>query len=113
MSKFDASSGLSTKEIGIIKYNIKNQIARQLPLLPDPVETKLFLQGREAWSFGWSLLNETLPIKPNETISVEVTVKLKKEFHSYEITRQHSFSCKVQMREDLYHPKLSVTGKSP
>ncbi len=112
MSKFDASSGLSTKEIGIIKYNIKNQIAKQLPLLPDPVETKLFLQGRDAWLFGWRLLNENLPVESNDTISVEVTVKLKKEFHCYKITRYHSFSCKVQMQDDIYHPNLSVTRKT-
>ena len=112
MSQFDALSGLSTKEIGIIKYNIKNQIARQLPLLPDPVETKLFLQGRDAWVFGWSLLNENLPIESNDTIFVKVTVKLKKEFHCYKIPRHHSFSYKVQMQEDIYHPKVSVTGKT-
>jgi len=49
MKKFDKSSGLSNKEIGAIKYNIKNEISRKLPELPDPVETKLFLQGRSAW----------------------------------------------------------------
>lgn len=52
MSKLDTSVGLSTKEIGIIKYNIKNEISRQLPELPDSVETKIFLQGRDAWVFN-------------------------------------------------------------
>lgn len=112
MRKFNASSGLSTKEIGIIKYNIKNEISRQLPELPDPVETKLFLQGRDAWLFSWSLLNENLPIKSNGTTSLEVKVKLKREFHCYKITTQHNFSCKVQMQEDIYHPKLSVSKKT-
>ena len=109
MRKFDTSAGLSTKEIGVIKYNIKKEISRQLPELPDPVETKLFLQGGGAWLFSWSLFNEHLPIKSSDIISLEVTVKLKREFHHYKITTHHNFSCKVQMQEDIYHPKLSVT----
>ena len=109
MSKLDTSVGLSTKEIGIIKYNIKNEISRQLPELPDPVETKLFLQGRGAWVFSWSLLNESTPIESKDTISLEVIAKLKREFHHYKATTHHKFSCKVRMHEDIYHPKLSVT----
>ncbi len=112
MRKLDASSELSTKEIGIIKHNIKIEISRQLPELPDPVETKLFFQGRDAWLFGWSLLNEKIPIKSNDTISLEITVKLKKEFHCYKITTHHNFLCKVQMQDDIFHPNLSVTKRT-
>jgi len=46
MQKFDPSCGLSRKEIGIIKYGVKHEIGIKLPLLPDSVETKIFLQGR-------------------------------------------------------------------
>ena len=109
MSKLDASTGLTTKEIGAIKYNVKKEIARQLPELPDPVEIKLFFQGRDAWLFSWNLLNEDLPIESNDTISLEVTVKLKREFHDYRITTRQNFLCKVKMQEDIYRPKLSVT----
>lgn len=112
MRKLDALSGLSTKEIGIIKHKIKNAVSRQLPELPDPLEIKLFLQGRDAWIFSWSLLNESLPIKSNDIISLEVTVNLKKEFHCYKIITHHNFSCKVHMQEDLYHPKLSITKRT-
>lgn len=109
MRKLDTSSGLSNKEIGTIKYNVKNEISRKLPELPDPVETKLFLQGRNAWMFNWSLLNKDASIAPNETISLEVIVKLKREFHHHQDITQHKFSCKVQMQKDIYHPKLTVT----
>ena len=112
MSKLDSSVGLSTKEIGVIKYNIKNEISRQLPVLPDPVETRLFLQGRDAWVFSWDLLNKKLPLGENDIISIDVVAKLKREFHDYKSVKHHEFACKVQMREDLYHPKISVTKKA-
>ncbi len=110
MKKFDPSCGLSKKEIGIIKYNVKNEISRQLTALPDLVETKLFLQGRDAWVFNWCILNEKYPIESNETITVEIVAKLKREFHQYQNTTHYKFICNVQMRqEDIYHPKLSIT----
>lgn len=84
MGKFDSSIGLSTKGIGAIKYKIKNEILYQLPELPDPVETKLFLQGRGAWTFTWNLLNINIPVHANDIISIEVIAKLKKEFHCYQ-----------------------------
>ena len=112
MRKFDASSGLSRKEIGIIKYNLKREISRQLPELPDPVETKLFLRGRDAWLFGWSLLNKNFPIKSHDVIYLEVAVKLKKEFYHNNITTHYIFSCKIHMQEDIYHPKLSVSKRT-
>lgn len=111
MQKFDPSCGLSEKEIGIIKYNVKNEISRQLPELPDSVETKLFLQGRDAWVFSWCMSNEKYPIESNETVSLEVVAKLKREFHHYQNTKHYKFSCNVQMRkDDIYHPKLSIMG---
>lgn len=110
MQKFDPSCGLSKKEIGIIKYNVKNEIKRQLPELPDAVETKLFLQGRDAWIFSWCILNEKHPIESNETVSLEIVAKLKREFHNYHNTTHYKFLCNVQMRQDdIYHPKLSIT----
>jgi len=112
MSKLDPSVGLSTKEIGMIKYHIKNDISRQLPELPDSVETKLFLQGRDAWVFSWNLLNENLPIKKNDIIFIDAIAKLKREFHNYQAIKHYEFTCKVQMREDLYKPKVSVNEKA-
>ena len=109
MGKLDTSTGLSTKEIGAIKYKIKNEIEYQLPELPDPVETQLFLQGRGAWTFTWNLLNKNIPIQTNDKISIEVVAKLKKEFHCYQTTTCYKYMCNVQMQKDLYRPKLSVT----
>ena len=72
MQKFDPSCGLSKKEIRIIKFNVINGISRPLPELPDSVETKLFLQGRDAWVFRWYILNGKYPISSNETVSLEI-----------------------------------------
>lgn len=109
MQKFDPSCGLSRKEIEIIKFLVKQEITRQLPLLPDPIETKLFLQGRDAWMFRWNLLNEKYPISPKEPVSLEVVAKLKKEFHQYQETTEYKFSCKVQrVKSDLFNPKITI-----
>ena len=111
MQKFDSSCGLSRKEIGIIKYSIKDKITRQLPLLPDFVETKLFFQGRDAWVFSWCLLHEKYPISSKKPVSLEVVVKLKKEFHCYQDITHYKFSCEVKMVvNDLYHPKISISS---
>ena len=109
MRKLDPSIGLSAKEIGTIKYNIKKEISRVLPELPDIVETQLFLQGRDAWVYSWSLLNIDLPIEINDIIVIEVTAKLKRDFHRYGTITRHTFSCTVKINEDVYHPKVSTT----
>jgi len=106
--KFDSSTGLSIKEMEIIKYNIKNKISQKLPELPDHVETRLFFQGRDAWMFSWKLMNKDIPINSNEAIALEVTIKLKKEFHEYVTDTKFRYLCNVEMQEDLYHPKLSM-----
>lgn len=110
MQKFDLTCGLSKKEIEIIKNNIRNKILRQLPLLPDKIETMLFFQGRDAWVFSWLLLNEKSQFVSNVgTISLEVVVKLKKEFHNFQNIKQYKYSCKVKTnRDDLYHPKIII-----
>ena len=109
MGKLDTSTGLSNREIGALKYKIKNEIRYRLPELPDDVETRLFLQGRDAWIYTWNLLYATTPIQENEAISIKVVVKLKKEFHCHEVTRKFTYMCKIQRQKDVYHPKLSVT----
>lgn len=110
MQKFDLTCGLSKNEISIIKYNIRDKILRQLPVLPDKIETMLFFQGRDAWVFSWLLLNEKSQLESNvATISLEVVAKLKKEFHNYQKTKQFKYSCKAKMhRDDLYHPKIII-----
>ena len=113
MQKFDSSCGLSPKEIRIIKYDVKKKITGQLPLLPDPIETKLFLQGRDAWMFSWCLLHEKYPISSKEPVILEVIVRLKREFHCYQDTTRYKFSCNVKMLlEDLYHPKVTIKKSS-
>ena len=109
MGKFDSSIGLSTKGIGAIKYKIMNEILYQLPELPDPVETKLFLQGRGAWTYTWNLLNKNIPVHANDTFSIEVIEKLKKEYHCCQTRTSYKSLCNVQSQKNIYHPKLSVT----
>ena len=109
MSKLDTSTGLSTKEVGVFKYKIKNEIGFQLPELPENIETRLFLQGRDAWTYTWNLLNANMPIQKSDAISIEVVVKLKKEFHCHQNKKRYKFMCNLQRQKDLYHPKLSVT----
>ncbi len=111
MRKFDTSSGLSQKQIGSVKYNIKQMILRQLPLLPEIVENKLFLQGRDPWIYGWELKNNQFPIESKHIISIEVVVRLKKEFHQYVEQTQYTFLCKVKLTEDTYRPKVSIAKK--
>lgn len=113
MQKFAPTCGLSAREIGIIKYQIKNKINLQLPILPESTEMKLFLQGRDAWTFRWYLQNKKYPISSRDPISLKVVVKLKKEFHQYQETTQYKFSCTVKMvKDDLYHPKIRIKNVS-
>ena len=109
MQKFNISCGLTKNQIGIVKYNVKDEILKQLPILPEPVEMKLFLEGRDAWVFSWCLLNKQYPIESQDEISLEVVAKLKREFHHYQESTHYKFSCKVQLRQDIYRPKISIT----
>lgn len=96
MKKFDTSFGLKKKQIDIIKYVVKNEINRQLPLLPEQIETKLFFEGRDAWVYSWGL-NKPYPLESKDEISLEVVAKLKTEFHHCNKTTHNKFSCKVQL----------------
>jgi hypothetical protein len=108
MYKFDTSSGLTKKQIDIIKYNVKNEILTQLPILPEPVETRLFFEGRDAWVFSWSL-NRQERIESKDEITLDVVAKLKKEFHQYNESTHYKYSCKVKLEQDIYHPKVTIT----
>jgi len=109
MRKFDSSSGLTKNQIQIIKYAVKNEILKQLPILPEPIEIKLFLEGRDAWIFSWSLI-EPHPIDcgPKDEISLDVVAKLKKEFHPYNETTHYKYSCVVNLRQDIYRSKVTI-----
>lgn len=107
MQKFDTSCGLTKKQIDFIKYAVKKEISKQLPILPELIETKLFLEGRDAWIYNWSL--KQYSTKPKHEIFLEVVTKLKKEFHKYIESTHFKFSCKVQPRQDIYQTKVSIT----
>jgi hypothetical protein len=77
MNKFDTSYGLSEKEVGVIKYNIKRKLLLHVSVLPDNVEIKLFFEGRYAWTFHRGLREQPASAPP-VCLYVEVTVKLKK-----------------------------------
>ena len=107
MYKFDTSTGLTRKQIGIIKYAVKNEISRHLPVLPEPIETKLFLEGRDAWIFSWTL-NKQYVTDSKVEISLDVVAKLKKEFHPYNESTRYKYSCIVRLRKEICPPKVTI-----
>ena len=110
MSKLDASCGLTSQQIGTIKYAIKRALDLKLPLLPDPIETKLFFQGRDSWIYSWDLLDQDAQ-NPLHPISVEVQIKLKKEFCQYQLRTHYRFLCKLELQPDMYSPIRSIREK--
>ncbi len=111
MHKFDTSSGLTKNQIQIIKYAVKNEILSQLPILPEPIETKLFFEGRDAWIFSWSL-NKQYTVDSKDEISLDVVAKLKREFHPYNESTHYKYSCVVNLRQDIYRSKVIIKKKS-
>jgi hypothetical protein len=111
LDKFDISCGLTEKEIAIIRFAIKRALNRRLPILPENVETKLFFEGRDAWTYSWKLRerNQREPLNP---LCLEVTAKLKKEFHYLKLQKHHTFSCTVQVGPDIYKPGISIHEES-
>jgi hypothetical protein len=111
MKNFDSSCGLTKAHIEIIKYRVKREIGKRLPLLPEHVEVQLFFEGRDAWIYGWWLLNNSFPIELGDEIRLEVVAKLKREFHQYQERTQYKFSCKVALIENVYRCNVSIRRK--
>ena len=107
MNKLDTSCGLTKKEIDIIKYNIKRDLNIRLPLPPENVDMKLFFEGRDAWTYSWGVREQAKGAQLAR-LYVEVTAKLKKEFHYLELPRSQRFLCKVQIGPNIFHPKISI-----
>ncbi|EIC21660.1 hypothetical protein [Thiorhodovibrio frisius] len=105
-------SDVPSKDLDVIKYSIKKKVSQQLPYLPDIIEEMLFMQGRIAWNYYWTLLDLSTDGSARPKMKIEVTVKLKKEFHQFCSDVQHVFSCSVQVTEDFYHPRVIVKKKS-
>ena len=84
MCKFDTSSGLTKKQIDIIKYAVKGEI------------------------LSWSL-NGKDRIESKGEITLGVVAKLKKEFHQYNESTHYKYSCEVKLRQDIYRPKITIT----
>jgi hypothetical protein len=94
------------QQIGRIKFAIKRAVDLRLPILPEHVETRLFLEGRDAWTYSWRLLEQDA-LNPLHPISVAVDVKLKKEFRQYQLCMRHKFLCQVQLQPDI---RLRITS---
>jgi hypothetical protein len=112
MSKLDTSCGLTAQQIGTIKFAIKRALGLKLPILPEHVDMKLFFEGREAWTYSWRL-REQDALNPLHPMSVEVDVKLKKEFCQYQLCTRHMFLCQLQLQPDIYSPIRSIRKKAP
>jgi hypothetical protein len=105
--KFDISCGLTKKQIDFIKFAAKRAISERLPILPESVEMLLFFQGRDAWIFSWRLCAQPT-IDNTVSVSLEIVVKLKKEFCDCNVRKRFKFLCQVQMGQDIYNPKISL-----
>lgn len=110
MHKLDAACGLSTKQIGIIKFKIKRAVSLRLPVLPENVEMMLFFQGRDAWTYSWCL-HDQIDHNSQRPISIDVDVKLKKEFLRYQLRARYKFVCQLRLQSDIYEPKISIHEK--
>jgi len=108
MRKFNKFCGLSEKEVGIIKYHAKRKIDEYLPSFPDFIETILFLRSRDAWVYSWNLEEDISVSECNKSVKLKVTVKLKKEFHTYIDDKQYVFLCNAESQEDMYSPKIII-----
>ncbi len=107
MAKLDASCGLSSKQIGTIKFKIRRALDAKLPMLPEHVEEMLFLQGRDAWTYTWQLLKQDAQ-RASHPITLAVEVKLKREFSGYQISPRHTFQCKLNLQPDIFAAKPTV-----
>jgi hypothetical protein len=111
MKKFDPSCGLTRAHIQTVKYRVKREIGKRLPVLPEHVEAQLFFEGRDAWIHSWCLLNNSSPIELGDELCLEVVAKLKREFHQYQERKQYKFSCKVDLIENIYRSNVSIRRK--
>jgi len=71
----------------------------------------LFFQGRDAWTYSWRLLDQ-IDQNSQRPISVEVDVKLKKEFLQTQLRARYTFVCQVRLQPDVYEPKISMHEKA-
>ena len=78
-----------------------------IPTLPEHVETELYFQGRDAWVYSWRLIDQDTQAPP-KLISVEVDVKLKKEFLQLLAKTRYTFLCQIQPKPDIYNPKVTI-----
>lgn len=111
MPQFDIFCGLTEKEIGMIKFAIKKEMAAQLPEMPEHVEKKLLLEGSDTWVYSWYLLEWNTSLAPY-WVTVEVKAKLKPEFHSYSFYRRYMFLCKLQLTAEGYSPIVEMQERS-
>ncbi len=84
--------------------------AKHLPILPDLVEERLFLQGRTPWTYRYFDL-KVEQLDGSKTISFNTVALLKKEFHRF--LDQHRFAFHATSVYDLDMRKLTVTSIQP
>ena len=79
--------------------------------MPEHVEMKLFLEGRDAWTYSWRLLMQDIE-NPLHPMLVEVEAKLKKEFHHYQPLKKYTFICQLEVKPNIYKPVRAVYEKT-
>lgn len=105
MNNFDDSIGIPKKNLGTIKYITKKYIEKQIPTLNENIELQLFFQGRDAWTYRWQTIF-SLSEQRDSCVTIQVTAKLKKEFHKYIEKRVYQFVCEVFVSGYIYDSKV-------
>jgi len=80
----------------------------KLPILPDYIEKKLFIEGRDAWLFYWYLFDQIKLVDSVKKYKLYVEVKLKNEFMKIRFVKHSKYICHVSSGNDLYNPKVIV-----
>lgn len=80
---------IPSKELDTAKFWVKRELeGKYLPFLPEPVEERLFIEGRTAWNYNYSDLN-VRKRKTSKKITFNISALLKNEFHHF--VQQHYF----------------------
>ena len=93
---------LLSKETNRIKFWVKQTLLRDhLPVLPNSVEEKLFIEGRTAWTYKYSNIKIKIN-KKSKTAVFSVSAKLKMEFHIFSEIHQFHFNvtCKYYLEDE-------------
>ena len=109
-SNISKKSDLSPKELQSIKFLVKRELeTNHIPLLPERVEMRLFMEGQTAWNFKYSDFS-VKKAKVSKRVDFIIEVLLKKEFHAHLRSRRYKFRVICRYHIETWKSKiLSIT----